>query len=142
MTLAETLRSTPWEVIGSDISTQVLAKASNGNTRWNARTDCRSPCSVDTASRASASRHLIDKSLRQRVSLQVNLIEPCPIREFDVIFLRNVMIYFDQETKRKWSVASLPFLRRGGYFMISHSESLNGVSDAFKLVAPSIYQKP
>jgi len=147
MTLAETLRSTPWEVIGSDISTQVLAKARNGH--YPMERANRLPQSL--LSRyclkgigQQEGTFLIDKSLRQRVSfVQVNLIETLPqLGEFDVIFLRNVMIYFDQETKRKVVSRLLPFLRRGGYFMISHSESLNGVSDAFKLVAPSIYQKP
>jgi chemotaxis protein methyltransferase CheR len=52
------------------------------------------------------------------------------------------MIYFDQETKRKVIARMLPLLKPGGYLMISHSESLNGISDAFKLVAPSIYRKP
>ena len=36
----------------------------------------------------------------------------------------------------------LPLLRPGGYFMLSHSENLNGVSDALKTVRPSIYRKP
>jgi len=61
--------------------------------------------------------------------------------EFDVIFLRNVMIYFEQETKRQVIARLLPRLKLGGYFIVSHSESLNGISDALKLVAPSIYRK-
>jgi chemotaxis protein methyltransferase CheR len=52
------------------------------------------------------------------------------------------MIYFDQETKIKVVARLLPRLKSGGYFIVSHSESLNGVSDAMKLVAPSIYRKP
>ncbi len=59
-----------------------------------------------------------------------------------MIFLRNVMIYFDQPTKSKVVARLLPRLKPGGYFIVSHSESLNGVSDALKLVAPSIYRKP
>jgi chemotaxis protein methyltransferase CheR len=59
-----------------------------------------------------------------------------------VIFLRNVMIYFDQETKRKVVARMLPRLKPGGYFIVSHSESLNGITDALKLISPSIYRKP
>jgi chemotaxis protein methyltransferase CheR len=59
-----------------------------------------------------------------------------------VIFLRNVMIYFDLETKRQVIRRLLPLLRPGGYFMLSHSENLNGISDALKTVQPSIYRKP
>jgi chemotaxis protein methyltransferase CheR len=36
----------------------------------------------------------------------------------------------------------LPLLRPGGYFIVSHSESLNGVCDGLKVVSPSIYRKP
>ena len=147
MTLAEHLRSTPWEVIGSDISTQVLAKARNGHYPMERANRLPQPLLSRYCLKGIGRQEgtfLIDKTLRHRVSfVQVNLIENLPkLGEFDVIFLRNVMIYFDQETKRKVVSRLLPFLRRGGYFMISHSESLNGVSDAFKLVAPSIYQKP
>ncbi|RZI63703.1 MAG: SAM-dependent methyltransferase, partial [Pseudomonas sp.] len=62
--------------------------------------------------------------------------------EFEVIFLRNVMIYFDQPTKTQVVARMLPLLKPGGYLIISHSESLNGVNDTLKLVAPSIYRKP
>jgi len=87
---------------------------------------------------------LIDRALRNRVNfIQVNLNDTLPeLGEFDVIFLRNVMIYFDQPTKSKVVARLIPRLKRGGYFIVSHSESLNGVSDALKLVAPSIYRKP
>ncbi|MPQ65137.1 MULTISPECIES: CheR family methyltransferase [Pseudomonas] len=147
MTLAEGLGSTPWEVIGSDISTQVLAKARSGHYPMERASNLPSAllsryCLKGVGQQSGT--FLIDKSLRQRVSfIQVNLNDTLPqLGEFEVIFLRNVMIYFDQETKRKVVNRLLPFLRRGGYFIISHSESLHGVSDAFKLVAPSIYQKP
>jgi len=59
-----------------------------------------------------------------------------------VIFLRNVMIYFDIDTKRQVVQRILPLLKPGGYFIVSHSENLNGVSDALKTVKPSIYRKP
>lgn len=62
--------------------------------------------------------------------------------EFDVIFLRNVMIYFDMETKRQVVRRLLAMLKRGGYFLIGHSESLNGINDELQLVAPSIFRKP
>jgi len=87
---------------------------------------------------------LIDKSLRERVRFMLhNLTEvPPKLGEFDVIFLRNVMIYFDQDTKQKVVSHLLPLLRPGGYFLVGHSESLNGVTDAVKPIAPAIYRKP
>jgi chemotaxis protein methyltransferase CheR len=94
------------------------------------------------ASKANTLR--VDEKLRKRVNfMQVNLNESLPpLGEFDLIFLRNVMIYFDQSTKRQVVQRLLPVLRPGGHFMISHSESLNGVVDTLQALAPAIYCKP
>jgi chemotaxis protein methyltransferase CheR len=75
--------------------------------------------------------------------LQVNLNGALPARlgRFDVIFLRNVMIYFNQDTKRQVVARVLATLKPGGSFFIGHSETLNGVSDAVRGSAPSIYRK-
>ena len=61
---------------------------------------------------------------------------------FDVIFLRNVMIYFNQETKREIVQRILAHLKPGGYFLIGHSETLKGITDSVESIAPTIYQKP
>ncbi|MEE3914379.1 CheR family methyltransferase [Pseudomonas viridiflava] len=147
MTLAEGLGTTPWEVIGSDISTQVLAKARTGHYPMERAGTLPQPLLVKYCLKGTGRQEgtfLIEKSLRNRVNfVQVNLNETLPdLGEFDVIFLRNVMIYFDQETKSKVVARLLPLLKPGGFFIISHSESLNGVNDTLKLVAPSIYRKP
>ncbi|MDO8206886.1 MAG: CheR family methyltransferase [Gallionella sp.] len=52
------------------------------------------------------------------------------------------MIYFDQDTKRQVMSRLLPLLRPGGYFLIGHSESLNGVTEEVRQVMPAIYRKP
>src|SRR6185369_17688916 len=77
---------------------------------------------------------VIDPKIRNRVQFtQINLIETLPtIGEFEVIFLRNVMIYFDQETRRRVVARILRHLRPGGYLFVGHSETLNGVSDQLK----------
>jgi chemotaxis protein methyltransferase CheR len=61
--------------------------------------------------------------------------------EFDVIFLRNVMIYFDLDMKRRVAEALHRQLRPGGWLFIGHSESLNGVTERFRPVRPTIYRK-
>jgi chemotaxis protein methyltransferase CheR len=75
--------------------------------------------------------------------MQINLNSPLPaLGEFDVIFLRNVMIYFDMETKYQVVSRMLLHLKPGGHFIIGHSESLNGIADSLNMVRPSIYRKP
>lgn len=146
MLLAEHLPNQTWELIGSDISTAVLEKAKTGSYPMQRASEIparylQKYClkGVGTASGSM----LIDKSLRQRVHFQaINLIEPYPeLGLFDVVFLRNVMIYFNQETKRDIVTRILNLLRPDGILFISHSESLNGVVDGLKLLAPSVYQK-
>jgi len=73
---------------------------------------------------------------------QVNLVDTLPpIGEFEVIFLRNVMIYFDMPTKRRVVARVLRHLRPDGYLIVGHAENLNGVTEALKTVVPSIYRK-
>jgi len=147
MVLADHLGDGQWEVAASDISTRVLEKACVGHYPMD-RTD---GISREHLSRyclkgvgAQENTLLVDKKLRSRVNfMQVNLNQPLPsLGGFDVIFLRNVMIYFDQETKRQIMQRMLPLLKPGGHFLISHSETLNGVVDTLQMLAPSIYRKP
>ena len=148
MTLAEAMPSKPWEIVGSDISTKVLAKAIAGHYSL-ARTE-----GIPTGHmhkyclkgiRSHAGSFLIRPELRQKTSFfQINLMHPvdADIGEFDVIFLRNVMIYFDPETKARVVHNLLPRLRAGGYLIIGHSETLNGITDRLNPVRPTIYRKP
>ena len=56
------------------------------------------------------------------------------IRGQDTIFCRNVLIYFDEEAKKRVVASLYDALNQGGYLFIGHSESLHGISKAFKLV--------
>ncbi len=147
MTLAEALGNRPLELLASDLSTRVLEQA---------RTGLYPMADAENIPRGLLTRYclkgvgehtgslLIDPVLRKRMRFeQINLNAPLPdLGEFEVIFLRNVMIYFDLATKRQVVRRMLPLLRPGGYFIVSHSESLNGVCDELKVVTPSIYRKP
>jgi len=63
------------------------------------------------------------------------------MEKVDLIFLRNVMIYFNAETKRKVLERMVETLKPGGYLFIGHSESLNGIYDELISIAPAIYRK-
>jgi chemotaxis protein methyltransferase CheR len=67
--------------------------------------------------------------------------EPWPMRgPFDVIFCRNVVIYFDRETQRRLVERLLRLLRPGGYLFLGHSESLIGTDRSVHHIGQSIYQ--
>ncbi len=60
---------------------------------------------------------------------------------FDIIFCRNVMIYFDKDTQRRLLAKFNRYLADDGYLFMGHSESLNGISNDFKTVGRSVYRK-
>ncbi|MGY6550529.1 MAG: CheR family methyltransferase [Erythrobacter sp.] len=74
---------------------------------------------------------------------ELNLLRPWPFRgRFDVIFCRNVMIYFDGPAKEQLVLAFARQLRVGGYLYIGHSERVAGeASDLLIPVGPTIYQR-
>jgi chemotaxis protein methyltransferase CheR len=147
MMLDELLGKEPWEVVASDISARILDKARSGLFPIERVAEIPQPYLTRYCLKG-VDKHdgslLIAKFLRERVRfISHNLTQPAPRLElFDVIFLRNVMIYFDQETKRQVVARLVPLLRPGGHFLVGHSESLNGVSDELQLVVPAVYRKP
>ena len=71
-----------------------------------------------------------------------NLLKDTPAsRQFDMIFCRNVMIYFDKITKEKVVTKLYGSLKSGGHFIIGGAESLSGLSHPLKYVEPSVYRK-
>lgn len=86
---------------------------------------------------------LVERSLREKVKfVHANLNADLPrVGQFDVIFLRNVMIYFDANTKRGVVRRLHAMLKPGGHLLIGHSESLHGISDELEPVFPSIFRK-
>jgi chemotaxis protein methyltransferase CheR len=146
MVLAATLGEAPWEVVGTDISARVVEQAIAGRYPM-ARAQGIPPEYLKRfclkGVRSQEGNLLVARSLRERVSFKLaNLVEPqAQLGAFDVIFLRNVMIYFDQAIKQQVVANLLPRLKPGGYLFIGHSESLNGVSEALMPIRPAIYRK-
>jgi chemotaxis protein methyltransferase CheR len=147
MTLADRLGDHPWEVVASDISTRVLEKARSGHYPMEQTEDIPRHYLVNYCLKgigAQAGTFLIDRKLRSRVNfMQINLNQALPkLGEFDLIFLRNVMIYFDNDTKRDVVRRIMALLKPGGHLLIGHSESLNGLVDELQSVMPAVYRKP
>ncbi len=62
-------------------------------------------------------------------------------KPFDIIFCRNVMIYFDAPTRLNLVNKFHQFLQPGGYLFIGHSETLGRQQNLFKYLVPAVYQK-
>jgi chemotaxis protein methyltransferase CheR len=147
MLLDDCLGRRPWQVYGSDISTRVIEIARKGHYLQNR---------IDGIPREYLKKYclkgideqegtlLIDQSLRKNVSFHyTNLKKPLnDVGAFDVIFLRNVLIYFDTQTKKLIVSQLAEKLYRGGHLLVGHSETLTGLDLNFNTVMPTVYQKP
>ena len=147
MVLADCMQTTPWEILGTDISTRVIEGARRALYSME-RGRHIPPDYLRRFCRKGGGPYeghlLVDGMLRNKVMFRhLNLNTALPqLGQFDLVFLRNVMIYFNNETKREVVARVISTLKPGGYFCIGHSESLNDISSAVQMVAPSIYQKP
>lgn len=82
---------------------------------------------------------IIDKVLFRKLNLN---IEQYPFRnKFDIIFCRNVLIYFDNNVQKQLIDRFKNYLKPGGFLFLGHAESLNGKVEGFSYLAPAIYKR-
>jgi len=82
--------------------------------------------------------------LRSRIVWKrINLARPSfPLRGgLDVVFCRNVMIYFDHAVRQRLVLGFERLLRPGGLLIIAHSETLTGIGSGLRPLRPSVYEK-
>ncbi|RIK71005.1 MAG: chemotaxis protein CheR [Planctomycetota bacterium] len=137
-----------WDVriLASDIDTLVLAQAADGVFDQ----DDLAPAGdmllrryFDRGVGAFAGKVRAKSSLRSLLTFrQINLIHDAwPIRaRFDVIFCRNVMIYFDTETQRRVVERLVQYLNPGGYLMLGHSESIQWSPNPLRSLGNTVFQ--
>jgi len=145
MVLAELLGSAEWQVTGTDISTRVLERARRGLYPMQRS----STISMDLLRRycmKGQGRHegtfMIDRTLRSRVNfVQANLCRPLPrLGPFDVAFLRNVLIYFEPDQKRRVVESVIEQIKPGGLLFVGHSESVTGLCTGITPIQPTVYR--
>jgi len=135
-----------FSILATDISTQVLKTAKN------AIYPKRIVEPVPTMMKrrylmrgkgAQSGFYRVVPELRNRITFQrLNFNKDFNLGELmDVIFCRNVIIYFDRQTQIKLFEKFYEQLVPGGYLFIGHSESLHGINDRFRLVANTTYRK-
>lgn len=134
-----------WSVQGTDLSTAMVDSASRGlypleRARKVSQDYLRRFCLRGEGPYEGQLR--ICRELRARVSFQcANLMQPLPpLPLFDVIFLRNVLIYFDLPAKQAIVGRVMERLKPGGVLYPGHAESLANLNLPLKAVAPAVYQ--
>lgn len=87
--------------------------------------------------------YAVTEQLKQQVLFrQFNLMEPFPFRrKMHIVFLRNVMIYFDDKTKRQLIQKVYDVMEDGGYLFIGKTETLDRNATPFQMIEPSIFRK-
>ncbi len=138
-----------FSLLATDISSRVLAIAKEGIYPQNSVDPVPSLMKKKYLMRGNGSKKglcRIVAELRNRVTFQrLNFNDG---RQFgfktnmDIIFCRNVIIYFDRQTQAKLFEKFYAQLVPGGYLFIGHSETLHGINDKFIPVATSVYRKP
>ena len=136
-----------FNILGSDISNRVLTNASKGVYAENKV----ALLPIDIKKRYFLkSKDRLNPTVRVRPELQKNLAlkhvnlmnKSYDVNEkFNVIFCRNVLIYFDRETQESVINKLSQHLLPGGYFFIGHSESLSGMNVPLEHIRPTIFRK-
>ena len=136
-----------FSILGTDISTVVLKQASRA---------VYQESDIEPIPQAMRKKYLLKSrnedsrtfrmapEIRQVVHLQrLNLMDSSygVDKPFDIIFCRNVMIYFDRPTQEAVVNRFRACLRPGGYLFTGHSETLNGLSTQLMNAAPTIYRR-
>ena len=148
LTMHESIPSLPqWDarILATDIDTEMVEKGRVGiypsdamdSLPARARSKYVEPVAGDK------SRKRMAEALRSSITFKpLNLLESWPMKgPFDFIFCRNVVIYFDKPTQRVLFDRFADIMRDGSYLYIGHSESLYRVTERFRTVGKSIYQK-
>jgi len=150
ITVAEFFQGKPgWDIkiYASDIDTNVLNTAQKGSykeerlspVKTEYKTKYFTVTQTDKEKEFTAKPILKDLLIFKKINL---LEEPYPIQEkIDIIFCRNVIIYFDKPTQKKIFNQMERLLVDDGILIIGHSETMFGISDSFKFLGHTIYQK-
>ena len=146
MILAEHCPTPDWEIVGTDISSRMVEAARRA--QYPMARVSKIPkhylhryCLKGTGSKQGTL--LVDPALRAKTRFDYGNLKQSAdqLGLFDIVFLRNVLIYFNQETKQQTVQKVSQQIKPGGLLLIGHSESLNGVTTSLEQVQPAVYRK-
>lgn len=147
MTLRESMpRTGGWDikVLATDLDSNVVAKAASGVYKERSLSGVSAPRVKKFFTKTGKhAEYTIKPEIRELITFkQLNLMHDWPMRgPFDIIFCRNVVIYFNMDTQRQLFKRYADLLDQKGHLFIGHSESLFKVSDDFDLIGGTIYRK-
>jgi len=147
MVLTMSLPQVRWDIVGTDINSEVVAHA--GKALYPLSRAEKIPSQYLKAYCLKGIGKMeglfqITPKVKSRVSFQTANIteEQTTLGRFDLIMLRNVLIYFDKASKQRVVNNLINRLKPGGYLFIGHAESLNGLNYDLKMIKTAIYQRP
>lgn len=138
-------RKSSWDttILATDISTNVLSKAAQGIYPADNLTGLPSAWRNQYFTKLPNGQYQVIEKIRKEVVYRVfNLMDAFSYkRQYDIIFCRNVMIYFDAETTQRLVDKFYDATAPGGYLFIGHSESINKAKSRYNYLRPATYQK-
>ncbi|MGI6150357.1 MAG: CheR family methyltransferase [Christensenellales bacterium] len=131
------------KILATDISQKVLDIAKAGVYSHDRMGDVPAAWKKRYFAKDGNGNYVLTEEIRKEVLFRnLNLIEPFPFRKnMHVIFCRNVMIYFDTETKERLVERLYEITEPGGFLFIGHSEGLNRERTRYRYVMPAVYRK-
>lgn len=132
------------KILATDISTRALAEAKKGIYSSEAIASVPGIWKLEYFNKHDSTNYIIDNKIKNEVIFRkFNLMENSfPFRnKFHVIFCRNVMIYFDSDTRWELVNKFYDMMEYGGYLFIGHSETLNKNRTGFTYIMPAVYRK-
>jgi chemotaxis protein methyltransferase CheR len=132
-------------ILATDISTRALAFARRGVYDASRLADLpRIGSCLLKGSGRSEGTCMVRETIRSLIRFErLNLMESfSAVGSFSVIFCRNVMIYFDRPTRQSLVNRLAAQLLPGGYLLVGHAESLNGIDHPLHYLCPAVYRRP
>ncbi len=132
------------KILATDISERMLTRAKEGIYPQESVEDIPQPIVQQYFTKVhvgSGTSYRVSDQVRSLIRFApLNLMEPWPMQgPFDVVFCRNVMIYFDKPARQELVNRFYSLLRPGGHLFVGHSESLTGSQHRFNYVQPAVY---
>lgn len=131
------------QILATDISTEVLQKAKSGIYLAEQLQPVPEVWRRRYFKAVSPEEYQVRDEIRKKIIFRTfNLMDEIPFKgKFHVVFLRNVMIYFEEETKRKLLERIYQHMADGGYLFIGTTESIDKTATRFQYIQPSVYRK-